>query len=42
MLTAILDEKELDNEWVELIMEARNIGISVDEIREFLQQLSKT
>nr|WP_263325110.1 anti-repressor SinI family protein [Neobacillus sp. Marseille-Q6967] len=42
MLTAILDEKELDTEWVELIMEARNLGISVDEIREFLQQSSKT
>lgn len=42
MLTAVLDEKELDNEWLNLIMEARNLEISVDEIRDFLQQSSKT
>lgn len=27
---------ELDQEWVELILEALEVGISVDEIRTFL------
>ncbi|MFC7321839.1 anti-repressor SinI family protein [Halobacillus campisalis] len=31
------DVKTLDVEWVELIEEARNLGLSVEEIREFLQ-----
>lgn len=30
-------EKELDQEWIDLIIEARNLGISIDEIKEFLQ-----
>ncbi|MEY2192838.1 anti-repressor SinI family protein [Neobacillus sp. BF23-41] len=37
MKTALLSEKELDKEWVDLILEARNLGISVDEIRNFLK-----
>lgn len=28
--------KDLDQEWVELIQEARDLGLSADEIREFL------
>lgn len=37
-----LDEKqvyskvELDNEWLQLIMEAKSIGIKKEEIRQFL------
>ncbi|KAB7707344.1 DNA-binding anti-repressor SinI [Bacillus aerolatus] len=27
----------LDQEWVALIKEAKNLGISIEEIREFLQ-----
>jgi DNA-binding transcriptional MerR regulator len=32
----IASEKELDKEWVELIKQALEIGISVEEIRNFL------
>jgi DNA-binding transcriptional MerR regulator len=28
--------EELDNEWVQLIREAKNLGIEMDEIRNFL------
>lgn len=31
-------EKELDKEWVELIKKALDLGISVDEIRAFLNK----
>ncbi|MGF6953403.1 hypothetical protein QF028_005908 [Neobacillus sp. B4I6] len=31
-------EKELDNEWVELIKQALALEISVDEIRDFLNK----
>jgi DNA-binding transcriptional MerR regulator len=30
--------EELDQEWLDLMLEARNLGISIDEIREFLQK----
>lgn len=40
IMTATACEKELDNEWVDLIKEARNLGISVDEILEFLNKSS--
>jgi DNA-binding transcriptional MerR regulator len=33
-------EKELDNEWLELIIEARDLGMTVEEIKEFLVQNS--
>jgi DNA-binding transcriptional MerR regulator len=42
MLTSLLDEKELDKEWLELILEARNLGITVDEIKDFLKDPSNT
>ncbi|WP_162990222.1 anti-repressor SinI family protein [Mesobacillus foraminis] len=29
-------ETELDKEWIELIKEALNLGLSVNQIREFL------
>ncbi|MGF3103678.1 anti-repressor SinI family protein [Rossellomorea sp. DUT-2] len=35
-------ENKLDKEWIELIIEARNLGISIDEIREFLNRSSRT
>lgn len=31
-------EKKLDEEWAELIKEAIMLGISVDEIRDFLNK----
>lgn len=40
MLTTLLDEKEVDEEWLELILEARNLGITVDEIKDFLKDPS--
>jgi DNA-binding transcriptional MerR regulator len=42
MLTSLLDEKELDKEWLDLILEARNLGITVDEIKDFLKNPSNT
>jgi DNA-binding transcriptional MerR regulator len=38
IVTTEKTEKELDKEWLELILEARNLGISVDEIRDFLKK----
>ncbi|WP_141561147.1 MULTISPECIES: anti-repressor SinI family protein [unclassified Bacillus (in: firmicutes)] len=29
-------EKELDSEWLDLINEAKNLGLSIDEIRDFI------
>ncbi|MEH7177865.1 anti-repressor SinI family protein [Neobacillus vireti] len=40
MDTALIGDKELDKEWLELIVEARNLGISFDEIKDFLKQSS--
>ena len=37
-MIALTSENELDNEWVELIKEALKLGISVDEIRDFLNK----
>lgn len=34
----ITNDGELDYEWVELILEALEVGITVDEITEFLSQ----
>jgi DNA-binding transcriptional MerR regulator len=42
MLTPLLDEKELDKEWLDLVLEARNLGITVDEIKDFLKDPSNT
>ncbi|MDR4947205.1 anti-repressor SinI family protein [Neobacillus cucumis] len=38
--TAIPFEKELDKEWIDLIRKARNLGISIDEIKDFLKTSS--
>jgi len=37
-LTATACEKELDKEWIDLIIKARDLGLSVDEIKEFLNK----
>lgn len=34
------DENALDLEWVMLIMEAKETGISIEEVRQFLQRIS--
>lgn len=36
MLTSVANEEELDKEWINLIVQAINLGISVEEIRNFL------
>lgn len=33
-----IKEKELDKEWLDLIIEARKLGISIAEIKEFLNK----
>ncbi|MBB6447349.1 anti-repressor SinI family protein [Bacillus benzoevorans] len=35
-------ENELDLEWIQLIQEARNLGIEIEEIREFLSSQKET
>ncbi|MBT2659341.1 anti-repressor SinI family protein [Bacillus sp. ISL-18] len=39
-MTVTASEKEIDKEWLDLILEARNLGISIDEIKEFLKKSS--
>ncbi|WP_084268712.1 anti-repressor SinI family protein [Oceanobacillus damuensis] len=36
------DISELDQEWLQLIREARNIGLSIEEVSNFLQQKSNS
>jgi|GEM_PF-3243508 len=36
----ITQDGQLDQEWVELILEALELGISVEEIKDFLTQKS--
>ena len=33
---------ELDLEWIDLLLEAKRLGITDEEIREFLQESTKT
>ncbi|WNS75739.1 anti-repressor SinI family protein [Bacillus sp. DTU_2020_1000418_1_SI_GHA_SEK_038] len=33
---------ELDKEWKALILEAKKIGITIEEVRHYLQQIKKT
>jgi hypothetical protein len=37
-VTTLDSEKELNKEWVELIKEALELGISIEEIRNFLNK----
>ncbi|TWD98881.1 antagonist of SinR [Neobacillus bataviensis] len=37
-MSALTAEKKLDQEWLKLINEAKNLGLSIDEIREFLSK----
>jgi DNA-binding transcriptional MerR regulator len=37
MEASLIIEKELDEEWVDLILQARNLGISIEEIKDFLK-----
>jgi DNA-binding transcriptional MerR regulator len=33
--------KDMDAEWLELILEAKKIGISIEEVREYLYNVEK-
>ncbi|MBT2699434.1 anti-repressor SinI family protein [Bacillus sp. ISL-40] len=37
-MSALTNEKDFDTEWLELINEAKKIGLSIDEIRDFLKR----
>ncbi|MBM7651835.1 anti-repressor SinI family protein [Neobacillus cucumis] len=37
-MSVLTVEKELDQEWLDLINEAKNLGLSIEEIREFLSK----
>lgn len=37
----ICKQDQLDEEWISLIVEARNLGMSIDEIRAFFQSNHK-
>ena len=41
MLDHIMTEFDLDREWMELMKEAKNLGLSLNEIREFLSAKSE-
>lgn len=34
--TLFIPEKQLDHEWIDLILEAKKLGITLEEIRSFL------
>ena len=38
--TAESSERKLDREWVELILAARELGITAEEIRNFFQEIA--
>ncbi|HZH62369.1 MAG TPA: anti-repressor SinI family protein [Metabacillus sp.] len=40
IIKKITHDGQLDQEWVELILEALELGISVEEIKDFLTQKS--
>ncbi|MBT2614005.1 MULTISPECIES: anti-repressor SinI family protein [unclassified Bacillus (in: firmicutes)] len=33
-------KNQLDEEWISLIIEAKELGVSIDEIREFIQSFN--
>ncbi|WP_400245520.1 anti-repressor SinI family protein [Niallia sp. JL1B1071] len=37
MINSQLFTEELDSEWIQLINEAKNIGMNLQEVREFLR-----
>ncbi|QNF29902.1 MULTISPECIES: anti-repressor SinI family protein [Metabacillus] len=41
MLSSLVDENRLDKEWAELILYALELGLSPDEIREFLNKSTR-
>ncbi|MFB5196813.1 anti-repressor SinI family protein [Neobacillus sp. KR4-4] len=37
-MPALTVEQDIDTEWLDLINEAKKIGLSIDEIRDFLNR----
>ncbi|WP_339147142.1 MULTISPECIES: anti-repressor SinI family protein [unclassified Sutcliffiella] len=37
-----LKKYQLDKEWVSLIMEAKKLGLGIEEVRTFIQSFIKT
>lgn len=37
----LVSNKDLDKEWIELILQALEIGLSIEEIRNFINQSSR-
>ncbi|MEH7095823.1 anti-repressor SinI family protein [Neobacillus vireti] len=35
---AVLTAEETDKEWLDLIVEAKKLGLSIEEIKEFLEK----
>jgi len=33
-------KNQLDEEWISLIIEAKELGVSIDEIRDFIQSFN--
>lgn len=40
-MDTLTKENELDQEWVELILQAKEKGLSLEEIREFINQFKR-
>lgn len=40
MMNQLVSQKQLDNEWVDLIFLAKAMGITSEEVRQFLQNNS--
>ncbi len=34
-------EGKLDQEWLQLIIEAKNMGLSIEDVNDFLQSIKK-
>ncbi|MED4533010.1 anti-repressor SinI family protein [Metabacillus fastidiosus] len=42
ILDLVINEEREEEEWKKLIMEAKDLGLSIDEIREFLSLSNHT
>ncbi len=41
-MNKLQENKDLDEEWVELILQAKQIGLTIEELRIFLNQYSRS
>ncbi|WP_306416997.1 anti-repressor SinI family protein [Halobacillus sp. Marseille-P3879] len=40
MMKAVPDQTTLDAEWVRLVKEARDLGLTIEEVREYINSIS--